>query len=142
MKLVQCQPRLKRKIQLFVVQGVGFTHTSHPFLKVFSISVFSKGHPPPPKPLKKRWWSGTMKMDSPHSYFCSNWFTPSFLGFWGHGWPLKMLKWKKKLLGMTYIWVIRTPSTTDGWILQLVGFGIAPVWKKCCLDLYFWLYTV
>ena len=53
LKLVQCQPRLNREIQPFVVEGVRFNHT-WPIPKGFCHFSLFKGHPRPQSPQERR----------------------------------------------------------------------------------------
>ena len=84
-KLVQCQSRLNRKIQPFVVEGIRFTHTQ-PIPKGFGLSAFLKViHAPKTFQDFFTFWQLILDM----VVFIRFMKSPGFFGgFWGCGWPL------------------------------------------------------
>ena len=115
------KPQLKLKIQPFLVEG-SVSLILDPIQRIFSISAFLKVIHTPKSPMKRGWIKCRenglstfgqltlnmgvfiLSMVSPDCkdikislgevHFCGTWFTPSFRGFWGRGWPFKRLKWK------------------------------------------------
>ena len=86
------------------------------FFRIFITWIRNPWHGGVDIPYRKSWLQGFEKiyvgrLFSGYLKYLLSW------GFWGRGWPLKRLKWQKPL-GMGWVWLKWTPSTTIGWISQ------------------------